>query len=103
MRASFESIMRRKESAKSANARYVSKRFIVIYNAAMHTVAPKGATPWQERMYPGIKSKRGTSLMVHVAGHGARRVYRSDRGSYYVVVGKARHAVDMGDVLRIAS
>ena len=75
----------------------------MIYNAAMHTVAPKAATPWQERMYPSVAWRRGTSLMVHVAGHGARRVYRSDRGTYYVVVGKSRHAVDMGHVLSIAS
>jgi len=73
-------------------------------NAAMKTRPPKAPRPffaygrWQETTI-----KRPTSLMVHIEGHGPRRVYRSDNtGRYYYMLDNRRVPADIDEILRLA-
>ncbi len=72
-------------------------------NAAMETTAPVGPKPfWQMGRIRTQFAKRPTSLMVHIAGHGPRRVYRSDwSGGYFYILGTRKVGVDMDEVLRL--
>jgi len=72
-------------------------------NAAMKTVPPKAPRPY---VYMGQLRKetprRPTDLMVHIEGHGPRRIYRSDfTRNYFYILGKRRVNVDPLEILRI--
>lgn len=72
-------------------------------NAAMETTPPVSPKPF---FYMGARrtefSKRPTSLMVHVAGHGPRRVYRSDyTGGYFYILGCRKVQANVEEILRL--
>lgn len=73
-------------------------------NAAMETTAPVGPTPFFYMGHVRTRfAKRPTSLMVHIAGYGPRRVYRSDwTGRYFYILGTRKVQANVEEVLRLA-
>lgn len=75
-------------------------------NAAMETTPPKAPHPFYAhgRWY-GHDNKyanRPTSLMVHIEGHGPRRIYRSDYTSrYYYILKRRKIVIDVQAILRL--
>lgn len=73
-------------------------------NAAMHTALPKVPHPGIQEHYTGsrLMARRPTSIMVHVKGHGPRRIYRGDwNNKYFYVLQKSRIEIDVRDVLKL--
>ena len=72
-------------------------------NAAMRTTPPKAPGPfYSQGLRSVVFAKRPTDMMVHVAGHGPRRIYRSDHtGRYYFILARRRVAIDPAVVLRL--
>ena len=73
-------------------------------NAAMHTVPPKAPQPY---FYAGERrtqfANRPTSLMVHIQGHGPRRIYRGDfNNRYFYILGSRRIFVNVETILELA-
>ncbi|AAT69518.1 gp42 [Alphaproteobacteria phage PhiJL001] len=78
-----------------------------MFNAAMKTALPRpGWIPYRLRgswSRGGVPGKQPTDLMVHVAGHGPRRVYHNVyRGGYFIIHRGRRQYVDINEVLRKA-
>ncbi len=73
-------------------------------NAAMETCAPVAPSPyWYAGKVHKQFSRRATSLMVHIQGHGPRRIYRSDfTRRYFYILKSRRIAADVPAILQLA-
>lgn len=75
-------------------------------NAAMQTAMPQAPRPYfyagQWRGRDDKFPKRPTSLMIHIEGHGPRRVYRGDHTNRYFYLLKSRRVeVNIHAVLQL--
>ncbi len=73
-------------------------------NAAMQTAVPTVPRPGIMKHFTGshLMRKRPTSIMVHVKGHGARRIYRSDfNNRYFILLNTRRVEIQMRDALQL--
>lgn len=69
-------------------------------NAAMETKAPKAPRPF---FYAGAfrnPTVHPTSIMVHIEGHGPRRIYSGPRGFFYWL-NRRRVRIDINEALRL--
>jgi len=69
-------------------------------NAAMNTAAPVAPRPyWYMGEMRTQTGRRPTSLMVHLEGHGPRRIYRSDfNGRYFYILKRRRVFVELANI-----